>query len=207
MNGLSQPKFTTGDSNTLLLEFPACSPYIPSVHNPGPKKRLRNASGLGGTNCGSRKLPLRSTSPEPTRKRPRVDLDENSEIHPIPHEVSYTSVTPPKSHVTVIHSTMSASEVVAALGYYGCEDLGPRLDVRSCGEHPEVITGKVPFSERRNDVALAHLIVNRKETPHRPSEHIPSDSKDGDAFWSLIISCWAYKPEERPSAKEARDIV
>ncbi|CAE6505643.1 unnamed protein product [Rhizoctonia solani] len=103
--------------------------------------------------------------------------------------------------------TMSASEIVAALGYYGCEDLGPKLDVRSCGEHPEVITGKVPFSERRNDVALAHLIVNRKETPHRPSEHIPSDSKDGDAFWSLIISCWAYKPEERPSAKEARDIV
>ncbi|KAJ1302003.1 hypothetical protein OPQ81_000838 [Rhizoctonia solani] len=71
----------------------------------------------------------------------------------------------------------------------------------------EIITGKVPFHELRRDQALYHPIVNERKIPQRPNEHIPINSKEGNCFWSLLVNCWAYMPEERPSAAEAQILV
>ncbi|CAE6492341.1 unnamed protein product [Rhizoctonia solani] len=304
----------------------------PPLHNPYSKKRLHDEA-LNDVDHISPRHTLPSEA-EHSQKRSRVELDEGtiSSLHTSKHPS--ITVSDPERPITIINSTMRASEIVTALGYYGCKNLGPKLDLRSCSEHPlcngglgdiymakvgqlkvaikttrvyimnkdekylkchgisdglvylhdvgiihgdlkggnilisedgtpmlndfgnavlqehslqftesttrtnisprwtapeilegltsysyaadvyalgmtwlEVITGKVPFQERRNDIALAHIIVNRKEIPQRPNEHIPSDSEDGDALWSLMMNCWAHKPEERPSANEARDFV
>ncbi|KAG8748809.1 hypothetical protein FRC11_011862, partial [Ceratobasidium sp. 423] len=68
----------------------------------------------------------------------------------------------------------------------------------------EVMTGKVPFHELQRDQAVYTAIVIRNKTPERPERHIPVDSRDGDALWSLLNKCWAYKPDDRPSAVDAQ---
>ncbi|CUA71078.1 Ephrin type-A receptor 4 [Rhizoctonia solani] len=388
INGMSQLVVIPKSNNHTQPQHPVRLP-TPPLHNPFSKKRLHDEA-LNDVDHTSPRHPLPPEA-EPSQKRSRVELDEGtiSSLHTSKHPS--ITVSDPERPITIINSTMRASEIVTALGYYGCRNLGPKLDLRSCSEHPlcngglgdvymakvdhlkvaikttrvyvmnkdekylkyaakelytwskckhpnvlnllglvefrgqigmvsewmsngdvrtyldtrpetdrcqlchgisdglvylhdvgiihgdlkggnilisedgtpmlndfgnavlqehslqftesttrtnisprwtapeilegltsysyaadvyalgmtwlEVITGKVPFQERRNDIALAHIIVNRKEIPQRPNEHIPSDSEDGDALWSLMMNCWAHKPEERPSANEARDFV
>ncbi|KAG9088921.1 hypothetical protein FRC06_001779 [Ceratobasidium sp. 370] len=47
----------------------------------------------------------------------------------------------------------------------------------------------------------------KNEIPKRPEESIPSNSQHGDALWSLLQSCWEFKPEKRPSAAKVAEIM
>lgn len=43
--------------------------------------------------------------------------------------------------------------------------------------------------------------------PVRPKELIPFQNEQADLFWSLLVSCWAYNPQDRPTATHVRDEV
>jgi serine/threonine protein kinase len=58
----------------------------------------------------------------------------------------------------------------------------------------EVFTREVPFSHRRYDTVVV-LDVIRGLQPQRPQSSIIPDQ-----IWSLIESCWKFRPENRPSA-------
>ncbi|KAG8727571.1 hypothetical protein FRC11_012901, partial [Ceratobasidium sp. 423] len=36
---------------------------------------------------------------------------------------------------------------------------------------------------------------------------IPRGSIHGDFLWDLLVQCWAYEPEQRPSASQAQDMI
>ncbi|CUA78457.1 Phytosulfokine receptor 1 [Rhizoctonia solani] len=71
----------------------------------------------------------------------------------------------------------------------------------------EVITGKPPFCHLSREQAVYHAIAFKKEIPARPESFIPSNSRDGEAFWSLLVACWAYEPEKRPLAADTQSRV
>jgi hypothetical protein len=70
----------------------------------------------------------------------------------------------------------------------------------------EVMTGKVPFSGK-SDHSVMHLVTVKKEHPERPENHIPSSSRDGDKLWDLLLACWSFSPEVRPSAAAVAKVV
>ncbi|KAG9077023.1 hypothetical protein FRC06_009141, partial [Ceratobasidium sp. 370] len=71
----------------------------------------------------------------------------------------------------------------------------------------EILSGKIPYYYKKSLHALYKTILVDKETPARPEENIPSNSKHGDILWLLLQSCWEYEPEKRPSATEVARIV
>ncbi|KAF8596874.1 kinase-like protein [Ceratobasidium sp. AG-I] len=71
----------------------------------------------------------------------------------------------------------------------------------------ECITGELPFSAIELEYDVINAVLEMKELPARPKEHIPPNSTQGDTLWSLLARCWAYEPLERPSAAEIRDIM
>lgn len=91
--------------------------------------------------------------------------------------------------------------------YSGVFDLHLRMSMRNftLGEQ-ETVTGKVPYSEK-SDVSIHFAVAVKKLLPLRPEHAISSSSKDGNTLWSLLVSCWAYEPENRPSAEQVRDTV
>ncbi|CAE6480943.1 unnamed protein product [Rhizoctonia solani] len=66
----------------------------------------------------------------------------------------------------------------------------------------EVITGSVPYAGFR-DIAVLNKIIN-KIHPERPVDYIPIDHQHTDLLWSLLKSCWAYNPSDRPAASGVR---
>ncbi|KAG9088663.1 hypothetical protein FS749_001990 [Ceratobasidium sp. UAMH 11750] len=64
----------------------------------------------------------------------------------------------------------------------------------------EVITGRVPFHDLRNDLAVITRVVVQKLHPDRPSELIPTPLRRGDAVWELLTHCWSFDPLVRPRA-------
>jgi serine/threonine protein kinase len=69
----------------------------------------------------------------------------------------------------------------------------PQSDIYSLGMTIlEVLTGKVPFSNRRYDTVVI-LDVIRGVRPQRPKEML-------DDVWNLLESCWDEKPHNRPTA-------
>ncbi|QRV98484.1 Serine/threonine-protein kinase [Ceratobasidium sp. AG-Ba] len=68
----------------------------------------------------------------------------------------------------------------------------------------EVFTGRPPFHGTENHRVIVIVTIN-KEIPPRPEE-IPLDEK-GDRLWSLLSTCWANKPDERPSAREVVELI
>ncbi|KAG9080712.1 hypothetical protein FRC06_006233, partial [Ceratobasidium sp. 370] len=65
----------------------------------------------------------------------------------------------------------------------------------------EIITSKVPYCEKASIGAVVKAIITG-QIPARPEAHIPSNSQDGDALWSLLKDCWASEPKERPSGSD-----
>ncbi|KAF8596585.1 kinase-like protein [Ceratobasidium sp. AG-I] len=70
----------------------------------------------------------------------------------------------------------------------------------------ETITGKKPYSEKSDHGVYAALLL-RKELPQRPRDSIPPGSKNGDSLWELLTTCWAFDPQNRPSAGHVRDTM
>lgn len=54
---------------------------------------------------------------------------------------------------------------------------------------------------------IMHIVTAKRELPERSEEHIPTNSKDGNKLWDLLVSCWCFEPEERPSAEGVAQIV
>ncbi|KAF8602010.1 kinase-like protein [Ceratobasidium sp. AG-I] len=65
----------------------------------------------------------------------------------------------------------------------------------------ETLTGKVPYYGRTDPGVFAAVVI-KKEPPLRPEDSIPTNSEDGNKLWSLLIACWAYKPENRPTVDD-----
>ncbi|KAG9125512.1 hypothetical protein FRC07_007294 [Ceratobasidium sp. 392] len=70
----------------------------------------------------------------------------------------------------------------------------------------ETITGDVPWFGTI-EVAVMTAVLMKKEHPKRPLESIPSDCEHGELLWSLLKQCWAYDPENRPTATEVWRVV
>ncbi|CAE7104849.1 unnamed protein product [Rhizoctonia solani] len=51
-----------------------------------------------------------------------------------------------------------------------------------------------------------HLVVTKKEPPERPHT-IPTDQDGGNKLWELLVSCWSFEPEARPSASETANMM
>ncbi|KAJ7018999.1 kinase-like domain-containing protein [Mycena alexandri] len=63
----------------------------------------------------------------------------------------------------------------------------------------ELLTGKAPFPELNNDVAVAMTVIEGGR-PSRPSSC--SGTSSLDALWNLLQNCWEEKPENRPTASQ-----
>ncbi|QRV90160.1 Tyrosine kinase catalytic domain protein [Ceratobasidium sp. AG-Ba] len=68
----------------------------------------------------------------------------------------------------------------------------------------EIITGKIPYSEKTNVHAIYVAKVVTKDIPLRPEDVIPSNQY-GNSVWSLLKSCWLYEPEMRPKASQVAE--
>ncbi|KAJ7582457.1 TKL/TKL-ccin protein kinase [Mycena floridula] len=62
----------------------------------------------------------------------------------------------------------------------------------------ELLTGKKPWSQKRQDASVIHAIVVLKETPPKPVA-IPGLS---DELWLLMENCWSWEAPNRPSMDE-----
>ncbi|QRW04366.1 kinase domain protein [Ceratobasidium sp. AG-Ba] len=91
----------------------------------------------------------------------------------------------------------------------------------------ETISGELPYSDLKTSLVIlytssilstdslppqtdaaitVHALyiakVFTKDIPKRPEEHMPSNNAYGDGLWSLLRSCWAHEPKERPTASQ-----
>ncbi|KAG8714157.1 hypothetical protein FRC08_012297, partial [Ceratobasidium sp. 394] len=67
----------------------------------------------------------------------------------------------------------------------------------------ETFTGADPY-HGKSEARVVTLIMSNI-APGRPEEHIPPDSRQGDILWSLLLSCWAPEPKERPTASDVAE--
>ncbi|KAG8742296.1 hypothetical protein FRC10_001720 [Ceratobasidium sp. 414] len=68
----------------------------------------------------------------------------------------------------------------------------------------ETITGRLPWWGMI-EAAVAIAVTLKKTHPERPKDHIKEGSQHGEALWSLLKWCWAFNPEDRPSAAQAKE--
>lgn len=66
----------------------------------------------------------------------------------------------------------------------------------------ETITGKVPYFDK-TELELEE----KRGLPLRPEDSIPSNSEDGNKLWDLLMCCWVYDPENRPSAQHVENAM
>ncbi|GAB1517072.1 hypothetical protein RhiTH_000115 [Rhizoctonia solani] len=79
----------------------------------------------------------------------------------------------------------------------------PEADVFSLGMTIlEVFTGNVPFPGVSTPAVILKLVTGGH--PARPEEHIPTGDDRADLLWSLLSDCWAFKPEDRPTADDVK---
>ncbi|QRV93372.1 mitogen activated protein kinase kinase kinase kinase [Ceratobasidium sp. AG-Ba] len=69
-----------------------------------------------------------------------------------------------------------------------------------------MLTDKTPF-DGLSDLRIMYDVGERMLTPDRPDCFISIKKWYENILWSLIQSCWAYNPAERPSANAVRDIM
>ncbi|KAJ7862080.1 kinase-like domain-containing protein, partial [Mycena leptocephala] len=63
----------------------------------------------------------------------------------------------------------------------------------------EILTGRVPFRELPNDVAVVFRVANGKR-PSRPTSC--SGNTAFDSLWELLQNCWDGRPSMRPTAPQ-----
>ncbi|TDL21801.1 kinase-like protein [Rickenella mellea] len=62
----------------------------------------------------------------------------------------------------------------------------------------ELMTGKPPFSEIRNDGAVM-LAISKGQIPHRPHENLNVIERGlDDTLWAFMQHCWTFDPALRP---------
>lgn len=60
----------------------------------------------------------------------------------------------------------------------------------------ELLTGERSYANHKLDAAVIHDVVERKKTPLRP---VGIRWLSDDTFWTLMLECWSFNPEDRPS--------
>ncbi|CAE6443834.1 unnamed protein product, partial [Rhizoctonia solani] len=69
----------------------------------------------------------------------------------------------------------------------------------------EVMTGILPYDGVREPSIMRRILAGK--VPSRPETHIPAGVDQADRLWSLITSCWAFDPKERPEAWEVKNAL
>ncbi|CAE6418239.1 unnamed protein product [Rhizoctonia solani] len=69
----------------------------------------------------------------------------------------------------------------------------------------EVMTGILPYDGVREPSIMRRILAG--QVPSRPEAHIPAGVDQADRLWSLITSCWAFDPKERPGAWKVKDMA
>ncbi|KXN90939.1 Serine/threonine-protein kinase HT1 [Leucoagaricus sp. SymC.cos] len=75
----------------------------------------------------------------------------------------------------------------------------------ACLAH-EVISGKPPFHQFLNDFR-AVMAIGKGDKPARPGQDGRGGNVIGDAMWNLLMTCWAYKAEDRPTSLRVLDVL
>ncbi|KAG8724640.1 hypothetical protein FRC09_016185 [Ceratobasidium sp. 395] len=70
----------------------------------------------------------------------------------------------------------------------------------------EVLTGKVPHYDVDERAVIKQVMIN-KRIPKRPEDQIPTGTVYGNRLWKLLVKCWSYVPEERPTAVTTTKIM
>ncbi|CAE6435005.1 unnamed protein product [Rhizoctonia solani] len=69
----------------------------------------------------------------------------------------------------------------------------------------EILAGILPYNGKR-EPAIIYLVVTKHQPPDRP-DNIPAESKAGDKLWNMLLRCWSFEPEIRPSASGVANIM
>ncbi|KAG8717982.1 hypothetical protein FRC09_013340 [Ceratobasidium sp. 395] len=70
----------------------------------------------------------------------------------------------------------------------------------------EILTGKVPYHDVDEPAVIMQVMIS-KRIPRRPEDQLPTGTVYGDRLWKLLVKCWSYVPEERPTAVTTTKIV
>ncbi|EUC58611.1 tyrosine kinase catalytic domain protein [Rhizoctonia solani AG-3 Rhs1AP] len=71
----------------------------------------------------------------------------------------------------------------------------------------EAISGRPPWYWITRDVSIIRQVCSPRNRHKRPVDEIPVGSRDGDKLWNLLVSCWSFEPNARPTALEVGDIM
>ncbi|KAF8602348.1 kinase-like protein [Ceratobasidium sp. AG-I] len=69
----------------------------------------------------------------------------------------------------------------------------------------EIITGAVPYHQLKEFGVMYAIAEGR--LPKRPEDKLPTGSEAGDLLWSVLVRCWSFEPQARPTAHEVRHLV
>ncbi|KAG9084355.1 hypothetical protein FRC06_004113, partial [Ceratobasidium sp. 370] len=68
----------------------------------------------------------------------------------------------------------------------------------------EIVTGRAPFADK-SAIAIVYTVTIKRKIPGRQNLSSLFHNKTlEDELWRLLTSCWAYKPNNRPSAPRLR---
>ncbi|CAE6517443.1 unnamed protein product [Rhizoctonia solani] len=69
----------------------------------------------------------------------------------------------------------------------------------------EIMTGTLPYNGKLEHTII-YMVTTKKEPPERPCT-IPISHEGGNKLWELLLCCWSFEPEARPSAIETATIL
>ncbi|CAE6453810.1 unnamed protein product [Rhizoctonia solani] len=69
----------------------------------------------------------------------------------------------------------------------------------------EIMTGTLPY-DGKLEHTIIYMVTTKKEPPERPCT-IPISHEGGNELWELLLRCWSFEPEARPSAIETATIL
>ncbi|QRV97879.1 kinase domain protein [Ceratobasidium sp. AG-Ba] len=65
----------------------------------------------------------------------------------------------------------------------------------------ETFTGEIPYPNK-SDQVIYEVVIARRQLPVRPNDIMIPEDDHGNRLWDLLMHCWSYEPEDRPSAPE-----
>ncbi|KAG8708457.1 hypothetical protein FRC09_001255 [Ceratobasidium sp. 395] len=71
----------------------------------------------------------------------------------------------------------------------------------------EVVTGMVPFSDIKTDVAVCTAVVTKRKIPERPEQMHSFEGKGADRLWELMVCLWDRNPAYRPDSTAVQNLV
>ncbi|QRW22861.1 Rab9 effector protein with kelch motifs [Rhizoctonia solani] len=69
----------------------------------------------------------------------------------------------------------------------------------------EVIARTVPYGQAKDPAIVRNITIGKY--PSRPEMYMPSGVEQADLLWDMITRCWAFGPNERPKAREIKDVA